>query len=181
MKTKKRFIVVSLLALLCILVVWFLAGLLIRHPVPIDYEGQAMEYSPIDASISIHHEVIIKGTYNSSPFGRDHFQGTFYISDIEGIGENEDNADFNLNPKYRYCPVFLDDAGQPSSSQVAQILFDKGFRTLSVQFASQWSADDNGIHTAASDTSSHFLVLNAPDRESALSQYTSLLNEKILR
>ncbi len=181
MKTKKRGIGVLLLALLCLLAVCILVGLLMRHPISIDYEGQAMEYSPIDASISINHEVIIKGTYYSRPFGRDRFQGTFYISNVEGIGKNEDNADFNFNPKYRYCPVFLDDYGQPSSSQVAQILFDKGFRTLSVQFTSQGSEDENGIHTTTSDASSHFLVVNAPDREAALSQYTSLLEEKSFR
>jgi hypothetical protein len=98
----------------------------------------------------------------------DSFQGTFYISDIGGIEKNRNNAHFNFNPKYRYCPEFQNDYGEPISSNIAQILFDKNFSTLAVQL--------EGI-----DGDSRFLVLNASNREDALSQYAYLLDAKELK
>lgn len=104
----------------------------------------------------------------SSSLNYDSFQGTFYISDIGGIEKNRNNAHFNFNPKYRYCPEFQNDYGEPISSNIAQILFDKNFSTLAVQL--------EGI-----DGDSRFLVLNASNREDALSQYAYLLDAKELK
>ena len=70
--------------------------------------------------------------------------------------------------KYRYCPEFQNDYGEPISSNIAQILFDKNFSTLAVQL--------EGI-----DGDSRFLVLNASNREDALSQYAYLLDAKELK
>lgn len=87
---------------------------------------------------------------------------------VTGIEKNRNNAHFNFNPKYRYCPEFQNDYGEPISSNIAQILFDKNFSTLAVQL--------EGI-----DGDSRFLVLNASNREDALSQYAYLLDAKELK
>lgn len=130
--------------------------------------GQIVEYSTVDSEISIEHEIVIEGIYYDSSLNYDSFQGTFYISDIGGIEKNRNNAHFNFNPKYRYCPEFQNDYGEPISSNIAQILFDKNFSTLAVQL--------EGI-----DGDSRFLVLNASNREDALSQYAYLLDAKELK
>jgi|GEM_PF-6029914 len=159
--------------------VLILAALLYRHPTAINYEGQAIEYSPIDGSISVSHEVVIKGTYYSAILGQDSFYGTFFVSDIKGVGENENNASFNFDPRYRYRPAFLNACGEPVGSQIAHILFDKDFRRLAIQLTTEYFIDDEGIlHTEANDTASHFLVVDAAERETALSQYSSMLKEK---
>ena len=59
--------------------------------------------------------------------------------------------------------------GEPIGSGIAQIFFNKNFSVLAVQLAGT-----NG-------DSSRFLVLNAADREDALSQYTALLESKELK
>ena len=79
--------------------------------------------------------------------------------------ENDDGV---YSDKYRYCPEFQNDYGEPISSNIAQILFDKNFSTLAVQL--------EGI-----DGDSRFLVLNASNREDALSQYAYLLDAKELK
>lgn len=164
MKKARKFIIGGIT-----LAVIVLAGVLIRTPTSIDYRGQIVEYSTVDSEISIEHEIVIEGIYYDSSLNYDSFQGTFYISDIGGIEKNRNNAHFNFNPKYRYCPEFQNDYGEPISSNIAQILFDKNFSTLAVQL--------EGID----GDSSRFLVLNASNREDALSQYAYLLDAKELK
>ena len=163
MKKARKFIIGGIT-----LAVTVLAGALIRTPTSIDYRGQIVEYSTVDSEISIEHEIVIEGIYYDSSLNYDSFQGTFYISDIGGIEKNRNNAHFNFNPKYRYCHEFQNDYGEPISSNIAQILFDKNFSTLAVQL--------EGI-----DGDSRFLVLNASNREDALSQYAYLLDAKELK
>ena len=117
MKKARKFIIGGIT-----LAVTVLAGALIRTPTSIDYRGQIVEYSTVDSEISIEHEIVIEGIYYDSSLNYDSFQGTFYISDIGGIEKNRNNAHFNFNPKYRYCPEFQNDYGEPISSNIAQIL-----------------------------------------------------------
>lgn len=161
--------VLSLVTVFTLLVILALVAVLIRIPTSIDYSGQIIEYSTVDSKISIKHDITIEGIYYDSAFGHDSFQGTFYISDIEGIGKNLNNVHFDFNPQYRYCPVFYNDYGELIGSGIAQIFFDKNFSVLAVQLA------------GTSGDSSRFLVLNAADREDALSQYTALLESKELK
>ena len=161
--------VLSLVTVFTLLVILALVAVLIRIPTSIDYSGQIIEYSTVDSEISIKHDIAIERIYYDNALGRDSFQGTFYISDIEGIGKNLNNVHFDFNPQYRYCPIFYNDYGEPIGSGIAQILFDKNFSVLAVQLAGT-----NG-------DSSRFLVLNAADRKDALSQYTALLESKELK
>lgn len=165
-----------------ILSIIVLIGLFYRHPTPVNYMGQATEFNPLDTNVSISHEVVIKGIYYSSFLGHDSFRGTFFISNVDGVESNENNADFVLNPKYRYCPTFLNSYGEPINSQIAQLLFDKNFCRLAVQFNSKYSRSEEGfLSTETNDTTSSFLVLDVADRETALIQYSAMLKEKQLR
>ena len=161
--------VLSLVTVFTLLAILALVAVLIRIPTSIDYIGQIIEYSTVDSEISIKHDIAIEGIYYDNALGRDSFQGTFYISDIEGIGKNLNNVHFDFNPQYRYCPIFYNDYGEPIGSGIAQIFFDKNFSVLAVQL------------TGTNGDSSRFLVLNAADRKDALSQYTALLESKELK
>lgn len=119
--------VLSLVTVFTLLVILALVAVLIRIPTSIDYSGQIIEYSTVDSEISIKHDIAIEGIYYDNALGRDSFQGTFYISDIEGIGKNLNNVHFDFNPRYRYCPVFYNDYGEPIGSGIAQIFFNKNF------------------------------------------------------
>ena len=115
--------VLSLVTVFTLLVILALVAVLIRIPTSIDYSGQIIEYSTVDSEISIKHDIAIEGIYYDNALGHDSFQGTFYISDIEGIGKNLNNVHFDFNPQYRYCPVFYNDYGEPIGSGIAQIFF----------------------------------------------------------
>ncbi len=146
----------------------------------INYETTATEYSMTDVRTSTPHEVIIDGYYHSNIWGNDSFHGTFYISNVKGLTNQKNNANFTFSPKYRYSPAFLTTSGEPKSTEISTILFDKNFQRLAIQFAYTFESNDTSFFTAAGDSSSTFLVIGAANREEAISKYTELLEEKLL-
>lgn len=143
----------------------------------IDYKGTAYEFSMAHDGAVAEHAVVIDGTYSSCLFLKDRFWGTFYISDVEGLTEDM-YVNFAFEPKDRYHPVFLGEAGQPHSTEIAVIFFERNFETLAIQFTTKYEKDGYSITGAYSDSESNFLVVGAQNKKEALSQYSRMLEEK---
>lgn len=161
-----------------ILIAILLSILLFPFSARVSYEGKAIEYSLTDAGIAIAHEVLIDGVYYSRILGKDQFRGSFYISDVKGMTREKDNAQFSFDSRCVYLPVFLDAYGQPFSTEVSALLFDRNFQRLAVQFAYEYRIEDGDISSAAGGKESTFLVVGAESKEYAVFQYTQLLEEK---
>lgn len=173
-KNWKRIVIPSIF-LIAILLIF----LLFPFSSYIYYEGIVMEYSLTEADMAIAHEISIDGYYYSSILGKDRFRGSFYISDVKGLTNKKNNAHFSFDPRYRYSPAFLNIYGEPCSTEVSTLLFDKNFQRLAVQFAYAYTIDDASISSAASDNTSSFFVVGTISREDAISQYSRLLEEKL--
>ena len=169
----KKWIIRIIVTLMAIFV---LIGL-IPFPKEIHYSGTDYEFSLASDGAVAEHEVIIDGTYYSSLFLKDGFWGTFYVSDVEGLTEDM-RVHFSFEPKDRYRPLFLGEAGQLHSSEIAVIFFERNFEQLALQFTYRYEKTEDSIRAAYGDGESNFLVLGAQNKEEALTQYCRMLEEK---
>ena len=149
-------------------------------PREISYRGTAMEYSPVDETVAIPHEVIIEGTYNRVIFGKDTFEGTFYVSDVDGLAYCENNVSFRIerNPG---TPDFRDAYGQPHSTELFEARTLRYFRNLTVMFADTFELRPDGSSASFNYKTGHFLVLHAENREDALKEYQIFQKQFYLR
>lgn len=143
----------------------------------IHYSGIGYEFSLASDGAVAEHEILIDGTYSFCLFLKDRFKGTFYVSDVEGLLEGT-KVDFAFEPSAKYYPVFPDEAGQPHSTEIAVIAFDRNFEQLAIMFTSQYEKTEDGIRTGYSDAKSNFLVLGAENKEEAMTRYSRMLEEK---
>ena len=160
-----------------ILVAAFLLIGLVPFSKEIHYSGIDYEFSLAGDGAVAEHKVIIDGTYSSSLFLKDRFWGTFYVSDVEGLLVGT-KVSFAFEPTEIYRPLFLDEAGQPCSSEIAVMAFDRNFEQLALMFTTHYERTDDGIRSGYSDGESNFLVLGAKNKEEALNRYSRMLEEK---
>ena len=123
------------------------------------------------------HEVRIEGKYYTSFLLKDRFWGKFYVSDVEGLTE-EMTVSFAFEPTDCFYPVFLGEAGQPHSTEIAMIVFEKNFEQLAMMFTTKYERHGDNLTTAFSDSESNFLVLGAANKKEAVTQYSRMLEEK---
>ena len=168
---------VWILRLAVILVAIFVLMGLIPFSKEIHYSGIGYEFSLASDSAVAEHEVLIDGTYSACLFLKDRFQGTFYVSDVEGLLEGT-KVDFAFEPSAKYYPVFPDEAGQPHSTEIAVIAFDRNFERLGIMFTTHYEKTEDGIRSGYSDAESNFLILGAENKEEAMMQYSRMLEEK---
>ena len=143
----------------------------------IHYSGTDYEFSLAADGAVAEHEVLIDGTYTASLFLKDNFQGTFYVSDVEGLME-ETKVYFTFEPTAHYRPLFSDAYGQPHSSEIAELIFERNFEQLAIMFTTNYEKTEDGIRSGYSEAESNFLVLGAENKEEALVQYSRMLKEK---
>lgn len=160
-----------------ILLAAFLLIGLVPFSKEIHYTGTGYEFSWASDGAVAEHEIIIDGTYSTSLFLKDHFQGTFYVSDVEGLLEGT-KVDFAFEPTECYRPLFHDEFGQPCSSEIALIIFDRNFEQLAIMFTTHYEKTEDGIRSGYGEAESNFLVLSADNKEEALTQYRRMLEEK---
>ena len=160
-----------------ILVAAFLLIGLVPFSREVHYSGTDYEFSLAGDGAVAEHKVIIDGTYSSSVFLKDRFNGTFYVSDVEGLLEDT-KVSFTFEPAEIYRPLFHDEAGQPCSSEIAVMAFDRNFEQLALMFTTHYERTEDGIRAGYSDGESNFLVLGADNKEEALPQYCRMLEEK---
>jgi hypothetical protein len=163
-------IVITLLAL-------FLLIGLIPFSKEIHYSGTGYEFSLASDGAVAEHEIRIDGTYSSVLFLKDRFWGTFYVSDVEGLTEDM-TVNFSFEPGKRYHPAFQGEAGQPHSTEVAVLFFERNFEELAIQFAYKYEKTEDGLTTGYGDGISNFLVLNATNKEEAMKVYSRMMEEK---
>lgn len=123
------------------------------------------------------HEVRIEGKYYTSFLLKDRFWGTFYVSDVEGLTEDM-RVNFTFEPNRWHHAYFLDYAGQPHSTEIVKIYFDRNFTTVALQFATKFEREGDMLSVAADNEKSNFLVIGAENKEEALTEYTRMLKEK---
>ena len=85
---------------------------------------------------------------------------------------------FTFEPTACYRPAFPDAQGQPHSSEIAQIVFERNFQELAIMFTTHYEKTEDGIRSGYSDAESNFMVLGAKSRAEAQSQYSRMLEEK---
>lgn len=168
---------VWILRLAVILVAIFVLMGLIPFSKEIHYSGIGYEFSLASDGAVAEHEVLIDGTYSACLFLKDRFQGTFYVSDVEGLLE-ETKVNFAFEPTECYRPLFQDEFGQPCSSEIALLIFDRNFERLAIMFTTHYEKTEDGIRSGYSDAESNFLVLGAENKEEAMMQYSRMLEEK---
>jgi len=160
-----------------ILVAAFLFVGLVPFSKEVHYSGTDYEFSLAGDGAVAEHKVIIDGTYSSSLFLKDRFWGTFYVSDVEGLLEGT-KVSFAFEPAEIYRPLFQDEAGEPCSSEIAVMAFDRNFEELALMFTTHYERTDDGIRSGYSDAESNILVLGAQNKEEALTRYSRMLEEK---
>lgn len=143
----------------------------------IHYSGTGYEFSLASDGAVAEHEILIDGTYSTCLFLKDHFQGTFYVSDVEGLLEGTKVA-FSFEPAEYYRPLFHDEFGQPHSSEIALIIFDRNFEQLALMFTTHYEKTEDGTRSGYGEGESNFLVLGAENKEEAMTQYSRMLEEK---
>ena len=161
---------------LALLAIFLLIGL-ISFSKQIHYSGTGYEFSLASDGAVAEHEIRIDGTYSSCLFLKDYFWGTFYVSDVEGLTEDM-TANFSFEPGKRYHPAFRGEAGQPHSTEVAVLFFERNFEELAIQFTYRYEKTEDSITAGYGDGISNFLVLGAANKEEALMQYSKMLEEK---
>ena len=161
---------------MALLAVFLLVGLT-PFSKEIHYSGIDCEFSMASDGAVAEHEVLIDGTYSSCLFLKDRFKGTFYVSDVEGLLEGT-KVDFAFEPSSKYYPVFPDEAGQPHSTEIAVIAFDRNFERLGIMFTTHYEKTEDGIRSGYGDAKSNFLVLGAENKEEAMVEYARMLEEK---
>ena len=166
------------LTILTVLLVFVILILLtIPFSTEISLHRTAMEYSPVDERIAIPHEVVIEGTYYHKILGKDSFQGTFYVSDVQGMEYCEGNASLSIGSRNAGPPTFRDEAGQHNTTELFAVYCTQYFNDVAVLFADTYEVEENSISATANYSTGNFLVLNAQSREEALTQYKQLQNE----
>lgn len=169
----KKWIVSVLLVLLA---VFLLIGL-IPFSKEIAYSGTAYEFSLAADGAVAEHEIVIDGTYSSVLFLKDRFWGTFYVSDVEGLTEDM-YVNWGFEPTDCYYPVFLGEAGQPHSTEIAMIVFERNFEQLAIMFTTKYERNGDSLTSTFSDNESNFLVIGATNKADAQSVYSRMLEEK---
>jgi hypothetical protein len=74
--------------------------------------------------------------------------------------------------------VFLGEAQQPHSTEIAVIFFDRNFEQLAIQFTYKYEKDEDSITAGYGDGISNFLVVGAENKEEALAVYTRMLEKR---
>ena len=143
----------------------------------IHYSGIDYEFSLASDGAVAEHDVLIDGTYSSCLVLKDRFWGTFYVSDVVGVTEDM-RVNFTFEPNRWHHAYFLDYAGQPHSTEIVKIYFDRNFETVALQFATKYERDGDTLRVAADNEKSNFLVIGADNKEEALLQYSRMLGEK---
>lgn len=161
---------------IALLAVFLLLGL-IPFSKEIHYSGTAYEFSLAHDGAVAEHEVLIDGTYSTSLFLKDCFWGTFYVSDVEGLAKDM-YVNWRLEPNRWHHAYFLDYAGQPHSTEIVKLYFDRNFEQVALQFATKYERDGDILKVAADVNASNFLVIGAKNKEEALLQYSRMLEEK---
>lgn len=169
----KKWIIRSILILLVVLL--FIG--IIPFEKEISYSATDYEFALDRDGAVASHEVRIEGKYYTSFLLKDRFNGTFYVSDVEGLLEGT-KVSFAFEPAEIYRPLFQDEAGQPCSSEIALIIFDRNFEQLALMFTTNYERTEDGIRSGYSDAESNFLVLGAQNKEEAMTQYSRMLEEK---
>ena len=169
----KKWIIRSILILLVVLL--FIG--IIPFEKEISYSATDYEFALDRDGAVASHEVRIEGKYYTSFLLKDRFDGTFYVSDVEGLLEGT-KVSFAFEPAEIYRPLFHDEAGQPCSSEIAVIAFDRNFKQLALMFTTHYERTEDGIRSGYSDAESNFLVLGAQNKEEAMTQYSRMLEEK---
>lgn len=163
-------IAVTLLAL-------FLLIGLIPFSKDIHYSGTAYEFSLASDGAVAEHEILIDGTYSSILFLKDRFWGKFYVSDVEGLTEDM-SVDWKMDPDRWRHAYFQDYAGQPHSTEIVKIFFDRNFENLALQFATRYERNADLLTVSADVNKSNFMVIGANNKEEALKIYSRMLEEK---
>jgi len=163
-------------AVIILLVVLLFIGI-IPFEKEISYSATDYEFALDRDGAVASHEVRIEGKYYTSFLLKDRFNGTFYVSDVEGLLEGT-KVSFAFEPAEIYRPLFQDEAGQPCSSEIAVIAFDRNFDQLALMFTTNYERTEDGIRSGYSDAESNFLVLGAQNKEEAMTQYSRMLEEK---
>ena len=163
-------IVITLLA------IFLLVGL-VPFSKDIYYSGTGYEFALASDGAVAEHEILIDGTYSTCLFLKDRFWGTFYVSDVEGLTEDM-HVNFAFEPSRWHYAYFLDYAGQPHSTEIVKIYFDRNFETVVLQFATKYERDGDMLAVAADNEKSNFLVIGAENKEEAFLQYSRMLEEK---
>ena len=166
----KKFWLTILAFLLSIVFIFLLTE---AYPSEISYRGTAMEYSPVDESVAIPHEVVIEGIYHRKIIGKDYFLGTFYISDIEGLDYYEYGARLWLSHKNGGLS-FRDESGGSGMTELFCGYSTRYFRQTAFTLAENLEFWEDGASASADFNTAHFIVLDAQDRDEALSQYKKL-------
>ena len=143
----------------------------------ISYRATDYEFALAEDGAVASHEVRIEGKYYTSILLKDRFWGTFYVSNAEGLTEDM-VVNFSFEPGKRYHPVFLGEAGQPHSTEVAVLFFERNFEELAIQFTYKYEKTEDGLTAGYGDGVSNFLVLGADNKEEALKVYSRMLEEK---
>lgn len=169
----KKWIIRSILILLVVLL--FIG--IIPFEKEISYSATDYEFALDRDGAVASHEVRIEGKYYTSFLLKDRFDGTFYVSDVEGLLEGT-KVSFAFEPAEIYRPLFHDEAGQPCSSEIAVMAFDRNFEQLALMFTTNYERTEDGIRSGYSDAESNFLVLGAQNKEEAMMQYSRMLEEK---
>ena len=99
------------------------------------------------------------------------------FSDVEGLTEDM-HVSFAFEPSRWHHAYFLDYAGQPHSTEIVKIYFDRNFETVALQFATKYERDGDTLRVAADNEKSNFLVIGAENKEEAILQYSRMLEEK---
>lgn len=164
--------------IIVLLMLFLLAGL-IPFSKDISYSGTAYEFSLASDGAVAEHEVLIDGTYSTCLFLKDKFWGTFYVSDVQGLTEDM-HVNFSFEPDRWYSPYFLDYAGQPHTTELVTLYFDRNFERVAFQFATKYEVQGDTLTVGADKDRSNFMVIGAENKEDALAQYQQLQDEKSL-
>lgn len=143
----------------------------------IHYSGTDYEFSLSADGAVVEHEVLIDGTYSACLFLKDRFWGTFYVSDVDGLTEDM-QVNWIFEPNRWHHAYFQDYAGQPHSTEIVKIFFDRNFKQVALQFATKYERDGDTLKVAADDSKSNFMVIGAKNKQEALALYTQFLQEK---
>ena len=137
----------------------------------------AIEYSLSQEDVAIPHEIFIDGTYYTRLIGKDRFVGAFYVSDVARMEEGT-WAEFDFEPWKRHHPGFRLPSGEPVTTGIGMIFFERNFETLAFQLAYEFIEHEDGYSMSHSDGESNFIVVGAIDRDDALAIYQKLLAER---
>lgn len=149
---------------------------LLPEPFPkeISYTGTAIEYSPVDETVAIPHQVQIEGTYYRKLIGRDYFLGTFYVSDVEHMVLSEGGTRLFIS-RENGSPAFPTDYGNGwGMTGIFEIYSTRYFKEMALMFTEELEVREDGSSASARYDTAHFLVLDAQNREDALAKYEKL-------